>query len=232
MHKLIATAAVAVAIVCAGGSVSGARSSRPTCKQPGSTVFASNSLVTMYGYTQGREDGELDACDGHGFSTPMGDPTGDFYRPPVMALSKSIAVTATNGPDDGLTIRITQVTPSGFFYRLHRPRNEHLGGLRATGDGHVAWISCPLPNLPDRPYLISPQPNCVRAGRSNDKVFLFTPARPGHHEGFKRIGQGRHIDPRSIAMSNSIVSWCQNGRRARYVYRDTAGHSPDRSTRC
>jgi hypothetical protein len=186
----------------------------------------------MFGYTHGREDGELDACDGHGFSTPMGDPTGDFYRRPVMALSKRIAVTATNGPDDGLSIRITQVTPNGFFYRLHRPRNEHLGGLRATADGHVAWVSCPLPNVPDRPYLISPEPNCVRAGPANDKVFLFTPARPGHPEGFKRIGQGHHLNPRSIHMSSSTVSWCQDRHRVRFIYRPATNKPSGRNTRC
>lgn len=212
---------------------SAAGEGRPRCEPRNAKVLLSNAQVTVYGYGS-RAEPELQvalrACTADGFDTSLGTSSGDYYRPPVMALSDRTVAFVTDG-FLGLEISAIQVDRDGFRYTVPRPR-ERIGALRVRPDGRMAWVSCPLPAAQDDELVTSPRPNCVRAERSQNRVHLssargFLPAR--------RIGRGRQLDPRSLRMSSRLVSWCQNGRRRHFTFRASANRpapSVKRARRC
>jgi len=90
-----------------------------------------------------------------------------------------------------------------------RPRQLwKVGSLRVKANGSVAWIACP--ERKKRRAIGLRNPNCVRAGDYNYVM--------ADEVGSKRqrvLGRGRGIDPASLRLAGSTVSWVKNGRRIR-----------------
>lgn len=217
MTRLVATAAIFVALGAAPAS--GASSARrPDCEPADARVLLSSAEVTVYGYAPDSGDRQdiLRACTGAGVDLSLSTVSGggSYYRPPVMALSGNTVAVVTDGPEDLLEITAVQVAQDGFRYVIGRPR-ERVGGLRVRPDGRMAWISCPLSPEQGLVTVVSPRPNCVRAGGSRNRVYVFSP-RPRR---VRRIGSGCQLNPRSLRMSRRVVTWTQRGQRRRHVYR-------------
>lgn len=84
-----------------------------------------------------------------------------------------------------------------------------VGSLRVKANGSVAWIACPERH---RKRAIGRRgPNCVRPGDFN-----YVLADQG---GSRRrpliLARGRGIDPDSLRLAGSTLSWNRNGRRVR-----------------
>lgn len=185
--------------------------------RPGIVVL-SNDEAALYRSPGGTE---LRGCDRDGVDYPLAGHLNGFYPgPPTMALSGRTAAFVTDGLEDGLVVQSQRLQrEGGFFYRVFRPR-ERIGKLRVRRDGSMAWVSCPVIDEKPDETLNSPRPNCVRAGRRRNSVYLFTPGdRYPMTAKTRRIGSGRRLDPRSLRMSATTISWVRKGKRRRVVYR-------------
>lgn len=178
-------------------------------------VLLANDDAALYGYPRGHEfEGSLHGCTRDGYDLQLAGGLNAYARPPVMALNHRTVAVVTDGVVDELVVRSRRLEPEGFDYRVLRPR-ERIGALRVQPDGSMAWVSCPVIDEKPDEALVSPRPNCVRAGRSRNRVYLFT----ARNRKTRRVGSGQGLNPRSLRMSPTAVSWTRDGIRRRFVYR-------------
>ncbi len=90
MIRLVAALVVLLAVgIAHAPGASSSSALRPDCEPANARVLLANTKVTVYGH--GRDSGDrqdlLAACAADGVDLSLGDPTGTYYRPPVMALS-------------------------------------------------------------------------------------------------------------------------------------------------
>ena len=140
-----------------------------------------------------------------GYATQLCGPNGHPEDPALNSCFPSVRVVdLAVGPrvaDESLN-----ASPAG----PRRRRLVKVGSLQAKPDGAVAWIACPERN---RTRAIGLQrPNCVRAGDYN---YVFA------DDGRRRrlLDRGRGLEPRSLRLAGSTLSWTKNGRRKRATLR-------------
>ena len=136
-----------------------------------------------------------------------------------MALSGEMTAIVGDSDEAGIQIRTLALRPGAERTPIALPE-ERVGSIRVRPDGTVAWIACPLgPDADPDEIIISPKPECVRPRRARNRVVLFRPVRGFRDERVRELSVASRIDPRSLRMSATTVSWTRDGRRVRYRYR-------------
>jgi len=83
-----------------------------------------------------------------------------------------------------------------------------VGSLRVRSDGNVAWIQCPS-HQDDPVYATgNPRPNCVKAGLSINRVYVEDAGDTRR----RLLAKGRNIDPTSLRLYGTKLTWNQGGR--------------------
>ena len=187
----------------------------------GTTTISDNGVVRVYKsptrYSARRF--EVDACSyGNGNWTPLDLPASDIYAflGPALALRGSVVGYAEEECDPNgdfacaSGVRAADVSAdddlnAGFAGPKHH-RLVKVGSLRVKGSGSLAWIACP-----ERARYRAwghRRPNCVAAG-DHDYVMILSTV--DHKE--KVIDRGRRIDPGSLRLAGSHLSWVHGPRR-------------------
>ncbi|WP_411278270.1 hypothetical protein [Gaiella sp.] len=207
MRPLIATLAAAVATFALAGQSAGAAAA---CRPSGSHTLVANADARLYTTRTG-------ALGGCAIAQPQSIVLAfaeTFYRPPVMALSGTMAAMVVNDPNfDFPYIRAIDLGPSDYQLQLRRPE-EQIGSIRVRRDGTLAFISCPPGRYDSANPPVTPGPTCRHSGRWRDTVYIAVP-----HRGLRRIANSRQLDPASLQLSDTTISWRQSGHRRRILYR-------------
>jgi hypothetical protein len=220
VRLLIATlAAVIASVALAAGSlgavppalVAGSPGvAPPACPPAGGHTLLESAGARMYT----TRDGGLGVCtiaEGRWAVLAFAE---TFYRPPVMALAGTMAAMVVNDPNDDYPfIQAIDLGPSGFRRVFNRP-HERIGSLRVRPDGTLAFIACPPGHYDSADPPITPGPTCRHAGHWRDTVYLAARGR-----GVRRVAHGRRLAPASLQLSDTTISWRQDGRRRRMAYR-------------
>lgn len=238
----VGTFAVRFALAAVGMAVAGfagiaaARSSTTgsidRCTTRGKTIVE-NSHVRIYARRRGASgDGEgLYGCHRRSGATQQLDlPNGGVtaYRPPGLSLSGSVVGFATDDamsdepPETGVeAIDLAKGNAPWEIQRKHRVFTSAeyrfysrwaapvtVGSLRVKRNLSLAWIVCPG----DEDLDGSPEPDCVRPHGQQPNAVL-TLERNSKRKVL--VDYGRGIDPSSLRISGSMISWTKNGRRRR-----------------
>lgn len=189
-------------------------SSAPGCVPAGAPVLLSNSMAAIY-----REKlGGISGCAVNGTDYNLGIAE-LAYKPPIMALSGEMTAIVDDSDEAGIQIRTLALRPGAEATPIGRPE-ERIGSIRVRPDGTVAWIACPLgPDADPDKIIISPKPECVRPRRARNRVLLFRPAQGFRDERLRQLSAASRIDPASLKMNATTVSWMRDGRRVRHRYR-------------
>jgi hypothetical protein len=201
---------IVASVLLGAGLAAPAHSATLSCPPPGSRTLISHRDARLY-----TNRGALQGCvTGADLLVPFGS-QGTFYRPPVMALSGHFAAVVINDPnrDDPYQVTVIEMVRNGYVRGIRRPE-ERIGSLRVRPDGAVAFIACPPGRYDPTDPPITPGPTCMHAGRWRNTVVLALP-----HRAPRGLGRGRRLDPASLQMSNTTVSWLQDGHRRRVRYR-------------
>lgn len=217
MHSLgrLGLAAGALALGSTFGGSDGRANAKvaPGCVPAGAQVVLSNSTAAVY-----RDQvGGLTGCSASGSGFNLG--SFEFqYKPPIMALSGEMVAIVEDSDESGIRIVIVALRPGAEAIAIGRPE-ERIGSIRVRPDGTVAWIACPLgPDADPDKIIISPKPECVRPRRARNRVMLFRPAQGFRDERVRQLSAASRIDPASLKMNATTVSWTRNDRRVRHRY--------------
>lgn len=209
-------------------AVADARPPTGKCRSPQGSVVTINRSVVAYELRRSARSG--DALSGRligclrrtGNKVQLSGSTfGEYWfdRPAraVKVRGSVVGFAALLDPGYGSSLQ-TQIS----FVDMRRPRARVsipaaglVGSLDftiASGRGGLtarraaAWIQCP--DLDER-MNADPRPNCVRAGLSENAVLAVG---RGSRRAV-RIASDRSIDPRSVRVRGSRVSWVRSGRR-------------------
>jgi hypothetical protein len=212
----VAGGVVGLALVLTSGHADGRAdaSGAPGCVPAGARVLLSNSTAAIFH----DELGFIAGCAANGTKYNL-DIAALAYKPPIMALSGEMTAIVSDTDEQGIQIRTLALRPGAERTPIALPQ-ERVGSIRVRPDGTVAWIACPLgPDADPDKIIVSPKPECVRPRRARNRVVLFRPVRGFRDERVRELSVASRIDPRSLRMSATTVSWTRGGRRVRYRYR-------------
>jgi len=214
--RALAAGAVGLALVLTSGPADGRADSpsAPVCVPAGAPVLLSNSTAAIF-----RDElGFIVGCAANSTRYNLGIAE-LAYKPPIMALSGEMTATVHDSDEAGIQIRTLALRPGAEATPIGRPE-ERIGSIRVRPDGTVAWIACPLgPDADPDKLIISPKPECVRPRRARNRVLLFRPAQGFRDERIRQLSAASSIDPASLRMNATTVSWTRDGRRVRHRYR-------------
>ncbi len=215
-HRLaVSVAAICLAMALTSGPSAGRAdsTSAPGCVPAGAAVLLSNSSAAIY-----RSSGFIVGCAANGTRYNL-DIAELAYKPPIMALSGEMTAIVGDSDEAGIQIRTLALRPGAEATPIGRPE-ERIGSIRVRPDGTVAWIACPLgPDADPDKIIISPKPECVRPRRARNRVLLFRPAQGFRDERIRELSAASRVDPASLRMNATTVSWTHSGRIMRYRYR-------------
>ena len=86
-----------------------------------------------------------------------------------------------------------------------------VGSLRVRTNLSVAWIECDSARTRNAPG--DPRPDCVSAGRARAEVRMVDSTTDTATRGSDLVAEGTDIDPRSLRLDGSDLSWIQAGER-------------------
>jgi hypothetical protein len=205
---------LAMALTSGGSDGRADATSGPGCVPAGAPVLLSNSSAAIYRAPLGGISG----CAANGTRYNLGI-AAFAYKPPIMALSGEMTAIVSDTDEQGIQIQTHALRPGAERTPIALPQ-ERVGSIRVRPDGTVAWIACPLgPHADPDKIIISPKPECVRPRRARNRVVLFRPRRGFRDERVRELSVASRIDPRSLRMSATTVSWTRNGHRVRHRYR-------------
>jgi hypothetical protein len=136
----------------------------------------------------------------------------DYFPRPAVDMSGTLvgfAIVAGDGAEPANpSIEIEDLAkPLGKGRLLDLPVFDvKVGSLRLKANGSIAWIQCPVP--PNSSVDGSERPNCVSAGRSKNSVYKRDTLT---EQGFDRLDSGRQIDPSSLQLHGSRLTWIDAG---------------------
>lgn len=199
------------ALILVGASEAAPAISRGNSSCPSSGVLARSAEAVLYRTA----DDDLAACVR---STGKRDRIGTH---PIRGLTKLRGTVATwaelacvsEGCDEtGILIYARDVAkPSGFdSYNIGGgvlPGLAKVGSIRANRQLDLAWIECPSHDKGGWP---DPKPDCVRAGGGRNVVAKRI---KGSGTSNVRLDAGPGIDPSSLRLRGSTLTWRKNGRR-------------------
>jgi hypothetical protein len=219
MRSLTASATVAslVAAAAAGAFVvapSGTRAASGGCNPSGSKTILADRSARIYSLRDG-DPARGFALWGCAYSAGKQitlDAPDQIYAflPPALHLNRSVVGFGFDLCDGDCRTTVTAVDlttgadinagPASASTRVK------IGSLRVRSNGSVAWIACPEHQRRD--LTASRRPNCVRAG-SLDSVYR---RRVGSRTR-ELLDRGRAIDPSSLSLTGTTLSWLHNGRK-------------------
>ena len=167
----------------------------------------------LYGCLYSNRKPILLAQDGHSAWFP---PPAVAWAGPLVAYAVTDFLEPTG---EHTTVRIEDLSTSGSdepttTVRALRIRSDaKVGSLRVRRNGGIAWIQCPPRGgySVDRGYG-DPRPNCTRPGRSVNTVYKHDSDDPDP-QGRVRLDRGRKIDPRSLKLHGSRLTWREGKKR-------------------
>ncbi len=92
-------------------------------------------------------------------------------------------------------------------------------GARGRSAGSLTARAHQYSSPPPAGIIVSPKPECVRPRRARSRVLLFRSAQGFRDERIRQLSAASRIDPASLRMNATTVSWTRSGRRVRYRYR-------------
>jgi len=211
---LIAALALALAVGASANADVAARRPAP-CPRLGARVLAEDSKIVMYLAPQ--PDG-LIICDRtSGYREATG--AGDVFPPPAVAVSGELYVYGDITPGTGESIdagRLLPVNsdppPSGaaLIAGAFSGRDAKLIAMKLKSDGAYAWMTCEI-NGPLKAYLATgPHARCEHPGVP---IWVYKhDTRQTEGSALTLLAHGNTIDPASLRLRGSIVSWHQHGR--------------------
>lgn len=201
------------------------------CASPGSRLVVRSSRIVVYeirrdGRVPGAGTGRLAACvisTGRRRILAIADATGYWFGPPADAVAVHgtlvafpvITVGDGASPEVGLTMSLTD------FRRPQRERTlafeeGKVGSIVVTSSGRIAWIECALTYSGGDEITANPRPECVGPGKTTMTIRTGVPKTgiPGREATV--IATGRDIDPLSLRLSGTQITWREAGslRRA------------------
>lgn len=215
--KVEITAAAALLLTAAGTGP--AHAGAALCRPSEARTLISNAYASLY-----TRRGALYGC-ANGREEPVTLAFArTFYRPPVMALAGTMsAIVINDSANDFPYIQALDLGPSGYRVVLRRPE-ERIGSLRIRSDGALAFIACPPGSYDAADPPISPGTRCKRPSQTRNTVYVALP-----HRQLRRIVRAVQIDPASLRMSDTTLSWRQSGKRRRVLYRDSGSVTATRA---
>jgi hypothetical protein len=208
---LILALGVACAGYCVAAGAAGSAAQSSACSPAGARTVIANSEVRVLRYS--KEDpsfaGATVSCAlKTGNVIELDDPVeGDlvFSRPAIALAGHMVAYGANVNTDDGLSTYVRVVDATQSISSLREMETElKVGSVVVRESGSVAWISCRV-DFDDTPPA-SRGPECVRPG-SLDRVYTAKPQGRPHV-----IARGRDIDPDSLRLHGTRLSWRARGR--------------------
>ncbi len=192
------------------------------CGPADAKTIVANDRVRIYKVITPRDESKDDvvAClEDSDVRRTLESPGDTFYvfRPPALQLRGTLVGSAIDfcpPEEDCLTsIQVRDLSrPSEPSALLNGSRGTprrlfKVGSLRFRPNGSLAWIACSENDA--QVFSASRQPNCVRPGRGRTWVVR------------KSVGMskaevldtGRRIDPSSLRLSGSRLTWKKDGRR-------------------
>jgi hypothetical protein len=211
--KVLTFALAAAALLASEAAIADGHRAHRSCGPRASVTEAFGRLGRAY-RAGGHSD--LRAClYGHRSSRSLID-SDWFPRPAIQVSSTLVGFAAVIGEADepGTTsIEIEDLAkPQGSARILEFGLGSYkIGSLRLKSDASVAWIQCPVLN--NQVENGSPQPNCVSPGHSVNAVYKRDKATNLNSAQADLLDQGKGIDPRSLRLRGSTLSWIDNGAR-------------------
>jgi hypothetical protein len=181
---------------------------------PHARVQARGPLAVAY--KKRRRDGLYACLYATGHSRLIAD---EFWYPrPAVDINGRLigsAVDLSEAAENEYTSIAVQELRPGAAPKLHlalvRPPLQ-IGSLRVKSAGAVAWIECSgESNGPG-----DPRPDCVAPGRSRTNGVVKRDSATDTTTDSQRVdglAEGRDIDPRSLQLHGSRLSWLQGGKR-------------------
>jgi hypothetical protein len=185
------------------------------CAPRGARIIARTPKVEVYGARSSPQRLACSTATGEVF--PLDNPSGNVYAFPSVAARGDLVAYAVNEPSDTDIVTTIRVASADRFEspdtREVLTRFEFAGATTETKVGRVvlsrrggvAWTTCPASPSSVRATL---HPTCLRAGaRVRVWRWLAGERRP------RAIARGNAIDPQSLRLSGSRLSWTERGRR-------------------
>lgn len=221
---LLAGSGAAVCLALSVPSTGEAETRLATCGPADAKTIIANDRIRVYKEATRRKDeadGDVIAClastDVRRVLESQLDTTYTF-RPPALHLRGALIGKATDFCDQetGCETLVTVLDLSKTFTddpvaingSVGEPKRlVKVGSLRFRPNGSIAWIAC-SENDP-QVFSASRQPNCVRPGRGRKWVMRKS---VGSSKA-EVLDTGRQIDPSSLRLSGSRLTWKKDGRR-------------------
>jgi hypothetical protein len=205
-------ALAAFAAVAASPSAEGGSGSTKGCTAKGSVTLVQDKQTRVYQLGK-----NLWAClyaEGRRLDLALPDITQEYWYglPAVKVVGPVVAwaVTAPDGPDAPLrtTIERVDLRSEGYVDFRSVPaantRIPKVGSLVLRRDGAAAWITCPGKRRSVGEF----KPTCDSPGHA-DGVYTLKP----QAKSAKLVARGTRIDPHSLRLHGSRITWTQRGQQ-------------------
>lgn len=193
-----------------------------TCGPADAKTIVANDRIRVYKVVTPGDNAEDDvvAClQDSDIRRTLASPGDTYYvfRPPALQLRGTLIGSAIDfcpPEEDCLTsIQVEDLSrPSDPSALLNGSRGAprrlfKVGSLRFRPSGSIAWIACTENDT--QVFSASRQPNCVRPGRGRKWVMRDG----GGSTKAEVLDTGRQIDPSSLRLAGSRLTWRKDGRR-------------------
>jgi hypothetical protein len=221
---ILAVGAGVVTVVALGVPVaSHADDRRAHCGPAGAKTIIANERIRIYKEPADEDDvSNVAAClAGTNVVRQLEGPRDTYYvfRPPALQLRGTAIGSATDycGDEAGCQTIISvqdlaRPSPEQFLNEhrggLGGQRRVKVGSLRFRPSGSLAWIACIEPD--PEVFSASRAPNCVRPGRGRKWVMRKLVGA----DTAEVLDSGRQIDPSSLRLSGTHLTWRHGRRRA------------------
>lgn len=187
---------------------------RSTCFPRHTRTLARSRVARVYKVLRGWDRGYSYGClYARGAPVLLGSIFDPVFEGPAISLAGPLVGSASRGCEgDRCTTRVdltdlrdeASARNGGLLAQESPSRGVKVGSLRIRRDGAVGFITCPE----DGSFPGDRRPNCIRPGSSNG-VWIAN----AYTHTKKLIARGRGIDPASLRLGRSTLSWLENGTR-------------------
>jgi hypothetical protein len=207
----------AAALVIAAATNAPATEREPVCGPRDTFTLLQRGMIRVYKRQRGHETKTV-ACDAAHEARFVLDypPFLHAFAPPAMDIRGEVLGFALNDHEDPFdqapgtevhvrdfsTLRSPTDRPEGSFRYADRYGRSVVGSVRVTRNRQVAWIAC---NEQDEFALMR---YCKRPG---PLAWVYRSTNTG--SGRKLLDRGREIDPSSLRIAGTRLSWIHSGKR-------------------
>ena len=211
---LVSTGCLIAALVTSGMPAEARSPTRAKCFPAKSTSLVRSKQTRVYRDRRG----ETAACNyetGHSEALSDKDEGIYVYPPPAIDLAGVLVGFAVEDRSDPVGLHFTAIRvisartgrPKNPFTTVDPPNTDgKVGSLRINRQASVAWIVCEY----SQNTAGNPRPECVRPGH---EARVWKLERGGGPNAPTLLDQGTDIDPRSLGLRGSELSWIRGGER-------------------